>query len=312
MIDKEPTESATAPPALRRVPPDISGLKPSLIGSALYSLLPVRRRLVMENLRQVFGGQLSEPELRRLARCFYGHFARSIGENMSMIWSSNRRIASRVDVVGVEHVLKAAEVGRGILILTGHFGSWEFGAVAAMLQFERYRHRLHVIRKSLTPGLEQLVFGRFRKAGLRIIPPRRALSGVPDALEQNDVAIFIMDQHAVVGAKAIAVDFFGRKAGTHRSLALVAAQSGAPVIPAAAHRKHDGRHVMQFFEPLEWISAGSPSEEIYLNTRRYNEVLEGFVLGHPEQWFWFHRRWKLGLRQPSDRARRMKKRGRNY
>jgi KDO2-lipid IV(A) lauroyltransferase len=93
-----------------------------------------------------------------------------------------------------------------------------------------------VIRKSLTPGLEDIVFGRFRKAGLRIISPINALTGVFDALEKNDVVIFIMDQHAVLGSKAIAVEFFGREAGTNRSLALVARQSGAPVIPAFVNR----------------------------------------------------------------------------
>jgi KDO2-lipid IV(A) lauroyltransferase len=229
-----------------------------------------------------------------------------------MLWSSDRRIASRVDVVGVEQLLKAAEKGRGVLILTGHFGNWELGAVAAMLQFEQYRQRLHVIRKRLTPGLEQLVFGRFRRAGLRIISPRRALVGVLDALERNDAAIFIMDQHAVLGAKGVAVDFLGKKAGTNRSLAVVAAHSGAPVIPAASYRKPDGRHVMQFYEALEWISADDPAEEIYLNTRLYNQILEGFVLDHPEQWFWFHRRWKLGFYPLSRRARRLKAQGREF
>ena len=95
-----------------------------------------------------------------------------------------------------------------------------------------------------------------------------------------------MDQHNKVGSKAIAVEFFGRKAGTNRSLALVARQSGAPVIPAVSYRGADGRHVMKFHPPLEWISARSPREEVYLNTLGYNRVLERFVLDHPDQWLW--------------------------
>ncbi len=288
----------------------ISELKPSLLGSAMYSLVPVRRRIVMENLRQVFGDRLSEPDLHRLARCFYSHFAKTIAENLAMLVSSERRIAGQVDVIGVEHVLKAAEQGKGVLILTGHFGNWELLAVATMLQFKKYQNRFHVIRKSLTPGLEDMVFGRFRKAGLRIISPVNALTSVFDALEKNDVVIFIMDQHAVLGSKAIAVEFFGREAGTNRSLALVARKSGAPVVPASSYRQPDGRHVMQFHPPLEWISADSSREEIYRNTLGYNQVLEKFVLDHPDQWLWMHRRWKIEIRPSSRRRQREVRMGR--
>jgi KDO2-lipid IV(A) lauroyltransferase len=302
MAEKTPSDSIETPSGDNGDLAGISELKPSLLGSAIYSLVPFRRRIVMANLRQVFGDRLTEPEMRRLARCFYSHSATTIGETLAIMASSKRRIAGKVDVVGVEHVLKAAELGKGVLILTGHFGNWELSAMAAMLQFRKYQNRFHVIRKSLTPGLEDIVFGRFRKAGLRIISPINALTGVFDALEKNDVVIFIMDQHAVLGSKAIPVEFFGREAGTNRSLALVARKSGAPVVPASSYRKPDGRHLMQFHPPLEWISADNSREEIYLNTLGYNQVLEEFVLDHPDQWLWIHRRWKIG-KQPTSRRR---------
>jgi KDO2-lipid IV(A) lauroyltransferase len=288
----------------------ISDLKPTLLGSAVYTFFPVRRRVVMENLRRVFGDQLPEKELRRLAKSIYGHVVTTVREYAAMMVSSDKRIASWVDVLGVEHVLKAAEQERGILILTGHFGNWELSAAAAMMQFEQYKNRFHVIRKSLGLGMEGIVFGRFRKAGLNVISQRNALTKTLDALEKNDVVIFIMDQHNVVGSKAIEVEFFGKAAGTNRSLAMVARQSGAPVIPAVSYRKPDGRHVMQFHPPLEWIEAERSREEIYLNTLGYNRVLEKFVLAHPDQWLWAHRRWKLGSRPPTKRRQRELKMGR--
>ncbi len=290
--------------------PGLTDLKPSLLGSLMYSVLPVRRKVVLENLRQVFGDRMTEQEIRRLAKCFYGHVAKTLGENVVMHLSSEERIADRVDVIGVEHVLKAAEQGNGVLILTGHFGNWELSAVAAMLQFRQYQNRFHVIRKSLGLGLERAVFGRFRRAGLDVIGRNDALTTTLDALEKNDVVIFIMDQHSKVGAKAMAVEFFGREAGTHRSLAMVARQSGAPVIPAVSYREDDGRHVMKFHPPLEWIAHEKPRQELYLNTLGYNQVLERFVLDHPDQWLWMHRRWKVEQDRPSKRRLREVKMGR--
>jgi KDO2-lipid IV(A) lauroyltransferase len=265
----------------------------SFFATTLYHLLGIRRRIVMANMRKVFGDQLSEREILRLAKAFYDHFFKVICENLAMFWRSDRRLAAMVDVVGVERLFEAGEKGNGILILTGHFGNWELTSIAAMLQYKEYRDRFYVIRKSLSAGLEHVLFRRFHQAGLKVIPPFNTLSQVLRALENNDVLIFILDQHTMVDVpKGIAVDFFGRKAGTNRSLALLTAHSGAPVIPAIAYRKKDGRHVVRFEEPLEWIYDDDPEEEIRLNTRRYNEVLERFVLEHPEQWFWAHRRWK--------------------
>ena len=310
MTEIELPDSTDDPPRGSGHDLDISGLKLSWLGSALYTLFPVRRSIVMANMRQALGDRLNEPELRRLAKCFYGHVAKTVAENLAMMVSSERRIAERVDVIGTEHVLGAAEKGNGVLILTGHFGNWELSAVGAMLQFEQYQNRFHVIRKSLGLGLERAVFGRFHKAGLRVIRRMDALTNVLDALENNDVAIFIMDQHNKVGAKGVAVDFFGREAGTHRSLALVARQSDAPVIPAVSYRQPDGRHVMKFPAPLEWVTAEDHREEIYLNTLGYNRVLEGFVLDHPDQWLWMHRRWKVNIDRPSSRRMRELKMGR--
>jgi KDO2-lipid IV(A) lauroyltransferase len=310
MAEKDLSDSTENPSRGAKDTLDISGLKPSWLGSAFYTLFPVRRRIVMENMRQAFGERLTEPELRRLAKCFYGHVAKTIAENLAMMVSSEQRIAEHVDVIGVEHLLRTAEKGNGVLILTGHFGNWELSAVGAMLQFEQYQNRFHVIRKSLGLGLERTVFGRFRKAGLRVIKRNDALSKTLDALEKNDVVIFIMDQHTKVGSKAVAVDFFGKEAGTNRSLALVSRQSGAPVIPAVAYRQPDGRHVMKFHPPLEWVTAEHHREEIYLNTLGYNRVLEGFVRDHPDQWLWMHRRWKIEYDRPSRRRLRELKMGR--
>jgi len=310
MADKNVSESTEIPPRGTGRTLDISGLNPSWLGSAFYTLFPVRRRIVMENMRQAFGNEFGDRELKRLAKCFYGHVAKTIAENLAMMVSSDQRISEQVDVIGVEHVVAAAENGKGILILTGHFGNWELSAVGAMLQFEQYRNRFHVIRKSLGLGLERVVFGRFRQAGLRVIKRDDALTKTLGALENNDVVIFIMDQHNKVGAKAVAVEFFGKEAGTHRSLALIARQSGAPVIPAVAYRRPDGRHLMKFHPPLEWITAESHREEIYLNTLGYNRVLEGFVLDHPDQWLWMHRRWKIEHDRPSRRRLRELKMGR--
>jgi len=263
-----------------------------LAGVLLYHLLPVRRRVVLDNLRRVFGATVSDAEIVRLAQAHYGHLARVLRDFVTVPWMSATRRTGLVRVENIDAILQAHARRKGVLILTGHFGSWEVATVAGIANFPQYRGQFHFIRRPLRPAwLDRLVTRRFRRAGLGVLPKKGALDAIFDKLAAGDAVVCIMDQHAG-GRDGVTVDFFGHPAGTFRSLALIALQSGAPVVPATTWREPDGRHVLRFEEPLALIECDDSTEAIRANTRAYNAALERFVLQHPEQWFWVHRRWK--------------------
>lgn len=275
-------------------PSILNGLKPTWAGKFAYYCLPYRKRVMYENIDTVFGDRLTPEEKKRFAQCHYSHLMKLIGEVLAASWMNEAAMRKRVRTEGHEIALKAAEQGKGVLFLTGHFGSWEFASVGTVLHFERFRGRIHVLRKLIANKfIEKILFRRFYKAGLDVISKRNSLNRVLEALSKNDVVIFIMDQYARPGKDGIEVDFFGKKAGTFRSLAMVAGQTGAPVIPTYSYREKDGTHVMKFLEPLKWIEDPDTDREIYENTLQYNRALEQMVLKHPDQWLWVHRRWKV-------------------
>lgn len=268
--------------------------RPGFLSKFAYYCLPFRRRTTLRNMTLVFGGTLSSAQIRYLAQSTYGHFLRSCWENLLMGVRSKRWLKEQVCVVGTEHVLKASEGNKGILLLTGHFGNWEFAPVGGMHRFRQFKGRFHVLRRHLVNKfVERLVFRRFYEAGLDVIPKKNSLGKVLNHLANNDVVAFIMDQHAKPGKDGVVVNFFGKSSGTFKSLAVVARTTGAPVIPSYSYRAENGTHVMKFLEPLCWIEHPDPDTEILENTRVYNEVLERIILEHPEQWWWVHRRWKV-------------------
>lgn len=266
---------------------------PSFLDNLAYHLLPIRRATVLKNMRVVFGGRFSQNQIEALAKNFYGHFFRVCVENMVMGWMTKNAIKKRVRILGSQHVLDASFKKKGILLLTGHFGNWEFTPVAGMLHFQEFRGRFHIVRRRLVNKfVERVLFKRFYDVGIDVIPKRNALDEVLRCLANNDVVTFIMDQYANPKKDGILVDFFGQKAGTYRSLAMIARVSGAPVIPTFCYRDTDGIHAMRFSEPIAWIEHADPEKEILENTRAYNCALEAMISEKPEQWFWFHRRWK--------------------
>ena len=279
---------ALAVPARTEVP---------LSGKLLYHLLPIRRRVILSNLRLVFGDSLSEIEIRELAQAHYAHLGRLVREFLTFPWRSAEQRRAMVRVENIEAMHAAAAQGKGILLLTGHFGNWEVATVAGIGVFPQYRGRFHFVRRVLKPQwIDTLVTRRFRSAGFGVLPKRGALDAILDRLAGGDVIVFAFDQHAG-GSDGIRVEFFGHPAGTFRSLALIALATGAPVVPAASWREPDGTHVLRFEDALPLLQGDIVNEEIRRNTRLYNATLERLVLRHPEQWYWVHRRWKESAAQ---------------
>ena len=264
-----------------------------LAGRLLYRLLPLRRRVILENLRRVFGAGAPEAEIVRLAEAHYAHLWRLAGEFIRFRWLSAQKKSALIRVDNVEALARALERGKGALILTGHFGHFEVATIAGLRHFPHMRGRFHFVRRAIRPRwLDALVNRRFRQGGFGVLGKRGSLDAILERLEAGDVVVFPFDQHASP-PDGIAVEFFGEPAGTFKSLAIMALATGAPVVPASSWREPDGSHVLRFEEALPLVECDKVSEEIRRNTRAYNAMLEILVLRHPEQWFWVHRRWKL-------------------
>lgn len=270
-------------------------LQPSLAGKFLYYCLPFRKKVVLKNMNIVFIDVLDQKQIKNLALAFYSNIAKSLKENLMMRFWSEEKIKSKAKVLGTEYIKQVLDENKGVLVLTGHFGNWEFAPIAGILNFKMLQGRFYFIRKLIVNKFfEKLLFSRYYNAGLNVIPKKNALIKACEALEENSAVVFVMDQHGCIGSKdGIKANFFGKPAGTYRSLATIARNMEVPVVPAQSYRKKNGTHVLEFHPPLKWIDAPKGREALLKNTQHYNHVLEGMILKYPEQWLWMHKRWKI-------------------
>lgn len=249
--------------------------------------------MVLGNLRRVFGGYIPEAEILKLAQAYYAHYVRFLLEFIRLPFMSRERRKAWMRIENVEVALRAHAQGKGILLLTGHFGNFEVSTVAGIGQFPGYRGMFHFVRRPLKPKLlNDFITWRTRQAGFGTLTKRGSLETILDLLAGGAIVVYVFDQHAGRG-NGITVDFFGHPAGTFKSVALIALSTGAPVVPAYSWREPDGSHVLRFEEPLPLIEDENIGEAIRRNTRAYNEEIERMLLRHPEQWIWMHRRWKV-------------------
>ena len=284
------THTATTATAVAlRVPKTIT---PSFGGRFLYRFLPYRRTVILENLNRVYGANVSQDQIRALAQAHYGHLLTLFRELIAFRFLSEARKKNLVRVEGVPGMIEAFEAGRGMLILTGHFGNFEVSTVAGIEHFPQVKGRIHFLRRPIKPKwLSDMLTRRFNQAGFGVVGRRGSLEEIVSTIEKGDAIVFPFDQFARK-PEGIPVEFFGHAAGTFKSMAVIALATGAPVIPAASWREPDGTHVLSFMPALTPILDEDVGAEIIRNTRAYNAALELSIVRHPEQWWWVHRRWK--------------------
>jgi KDO2-lipid IV(A) lauroyltransferase len=258
----------------------------ALLGSAAYGL-GIRKKVVHAQLRQVFGSELPDAEVERIARESYRNFGRTTFEYGRFPRLDARTVKRLISVRGGEHLRAALDQGNGALLVAGHFGNWELAATLATLGYP-----LTILvgeqHNSLVDGLMNRLRERF---GVRLVPMTGNLMGVFRALRNNRIVAMLSDQDA--GKSGIFVDFLGRQASTPYGTGRLAARTGAPLLPGVAMRQEGGRHELVICPPIEPPPADvSPEEAASVYTQGYTDVFAQFIREHPEHYFWMHRRWK--------------------
>jgi KDO2-lipid IV(A) lauroyltransferase len=176
----------------------------------------------------------------------------------------------------------------GLIMLTGHYGNWEIlGYVLATLGF----NTTSVARPLDNPYINDWLLGVREKRGQRILAKKGATDEIPQLLARGGTVGFIADQNA--GSKGVFVDFFGRKASTYKSIALLAMEYQVPIVVGYARRLNDRFHfrigTQDIIRPEDWKDRDDPMRYI---TQRFTSAIEAFVREDPGQYLWVHRRWK--------------------
>ena len=187
-----------------------------------------------------------------------------------------------------ENLRMALERKTGAIYVTGHFGNWEVvGYTMAALGFPNTA----VARPLDNPYINQYILGVRQNRGMTIVDKKGATMTVDDLLDDKGTVCFIADQDA--GRKGAFVDFFGRKASTYKSIALLAMAHQVPIVVGYGRRLSEEYHfalgVQRIIHPHEWADKDDPMMWI---TQEYTRALEDVIRADPEQYLWVHRRWK--------------------
>jgi KDO2-lipid IV(A) lauroyltransferase len=255
----------------------------ALLGALCFHIFRVRRRVAIGNLARALG--LNPRQSRVLARRVYDHLCTGALEFLQ-IGRLTPTLAKQILGPGLEKLRQIQARGRGVLVLSGHLGSWDLLACAASLAGLKVNV---VTRRIKATWLDSFWMEQRRRCGVRLLPAVGSARAIVRALRRNEVVAMVLDQHEPQG---VPVTFFGRPAATGTALARLALLSDAPVVPAFLLREERGFR-LAVHDPLELVRTADHRSDVISNTRRFTQVLQVEIESAPEQWLWLHRRWKV-------------------
>ncbi len=261
-----------------------------------YRLWPAKRRWVNLNFGHVLGVPPDDRAVRKLALAAYGNYARYLIELMHLPRMPLEKVAGRVESKGLEVLIETWRSSGSLILVAAHIGNNEFVAAG----MASHGLPISVLADDTSfPEMFELLREQRQQWGVRIIPWRN-IREVYGVLRRGELLALLVDWG--YRPDGIPVRVFGSWTTLPSGPAMLAAKSGASIVPIVAHRRNDGTFFVTHDEPIHVIS--SDPVEIARATQAIADALERTIAAAPEQWYSFKPMWPATETERDALARR--------
>ena len=270
---------------IRLLPYDALLFLGRIFGNLYYIFIKKQRERAVAQMMPAL--KISESEARKLVRESFVNLARNMLEIFYMPNLNEKNLSEYIEIDHLDRMKNALAEGHGVVVLTGHVGTWEWlsaaftlnglpvTAIAKLQPNQEYSRALDDLRATINVEI-------FNRGTSELLAAGRAL-------KKGKILGFLADQDAGPGGAFI--NFLGKVASTPMGPAVFSKKFNSPVIPAFILRQPDGRHLVKIFEPMHFENTGDADGDLFRFTEKMTRLLEQIILENPTQWLWFQKRW---------------------
>jgi KDO2-lipid IV(A) lauroyltransferase len=261
------------------------------LGRGLGNLMRVvskkRRKVALDNLAWALGPAHSEGERRRIAWESFRQFGMLMVEQIWYAFRSPEQIDEVIEFREEDWNDFAAlhARGKGVIFVTAHLGNFE---MQARIPAARGVEVLLLVRPSRDQGTTELITRLRERTGLKVVETGKGLRTILEGLRRGACVAMVSDQNA----GDVFVPFFGRQTGFVDGAARLALKTGSAIILCYCVRVGPGRFRMLYSGGFVPEPTGDTTADIDTIMRRVADDSEAAIRAYPEQWLWFHNRWK--------------------
>jgi len=259
----------------------------SLISFFFFFVVPIRKDVVYDNLKHAFP-ELAFDEIKKIAYGSYKSFAITLVEILYLPRITKEQIKRVVNFNNLDLIDKKEQEQNGVILLSGHFGNWEYCAISVGAQLNK---KLSVVVK---PQRNTFVNDWMNQARTRwtneVIPLGASIRNVYSVLFNKGMVAMVADQRGP--EESIKLEFFGRKTSVYTGPAVLSLKMNVPIIYGIAIRQPDFSYNLDFVEISRENLPDDYDEKVKVLSERMLKYLEDIIRKYPEQWLWMHKRWK--------------------
>jgi lauroyl/myristoyl acyltransferase len=247
-------------------------------------------RQLRANLRVATGGSLTDPELDELTTRAVRSYARYWQEAFRLPRLSSRRIVAGTEVVGLEHLERARSRGTGLVMVLPHSGNWD---AAGVWFIDHLAGPFMTVAERLRPESLYRRFLEYRESlGMRVVPltggPRPSTEVLREWLSDGGVTCLLVDRN--LGTGGVPVSFFGRPATMPGGAALLAAQTGAALVPTVLSFTERGWRIA-FSPEVPVTGSGRLRDRVTATMQQVADAFGAGIAERPEDWHVLGRVW---------------------
>jgi Kdo2-lipid IVA lauroyltransferase/acyltransferase len=258
-----------------------------IIALFFFYILPIRKKITIDNLSRAFL-EKSKKEIKKLAFGSYKSFAITLTEILVMPSISRIEMMNMVKCKNPEFILEKMEIGCGVILLSAHFGNWEYIANSIALQIDK---KCSVVVKPMRNDLVSNWMNKIRTKWINeVVLLGVSIRQIYTVLREKKLVAMVADQRGP--EDSIKLNFFGRKTSILVGPAVLALKTGAPLLYGIAIRQSDYSYYTEMVEISKENLPEDNEAKIEELSKRHIAYLESVIRKYPEQWLWMHNRWK--------------------
>jgi len=259
-----------------------------------YGLAGKYRNITAENIRLANPPVVTTPDAaNQLALKTFEYFGLSFLHMLYMDRFIHLKEKKHISFENTEVIDRALKDNRGVILISGHLGNWEIG----INELAKKGYPINLVAfQYVNPYLNNMM-NQFRlRCKVNIIPTKGAIKHCESALNRGEAVIMLVDQTG--REDGVEAQFFGRTAPAMWGPANLHLKTGAPIIPYGVHFNGGPEagfminYTISVKEPIRFQPTGNKDADIKQLAQLYLSEIEKIIRQAPEQWIWFHRRWK--------------------
>jgi len=256
-------------------------------GNLFYYIVSIRKRVAYDNLKLAFP-EKSDKEIYKIIKGCYINVLTVIAEFFYMRKFSVPELAKFINVTNIELMNEKLKEGKGLIMISGHFGNWELTAYGvSQLCGEPFNV---IVKEQSNKKLNECINVVRSEKGNVMIDMRNSLREVLAALKENKIVAMLGDQAAP--KENVKVNFFVNGVPTFEGTARFAIKTGAAVLFGVSTRNDDGTYSLKLHEIDTSKYTETTEENIRALTQEHVNLLIEYIKQRPDHWLWFHRRFK--------------------